>query len=271
MNIPDSSLPRIVVAGGGFAGLELAKALRNKPFQVVLLDKNNHFTFQPLLYQVATGGLEANSIAYPLRHIFHGAPNIVFRMAEVQSADPEVQIVETSIGSVHYDYLVVATGSRPNFFGLSPARLLPLKTVPQALQMRNHILREFEKAIVAEGRAEQDARTNFVVVGGGPTGVELAGALGEMKKFVLPKDYPNLDFSLMKVYLLQGLGRLLPAMSEKASANARKYMESLGVEVHLNTMVEEYDGQQVQAAGAAIPTRNLIWTAGVKQEEANFS
>ncbi len=264
MKIPDSPLPRVVIIGGGFAGLEVAKTLQNKPFQVVILDKNNHFTFQPLLYQVATGGLEPNSIAYPLQRIFQNTSDVLFRMAEVKRIVPESGSLETSIGPLDYDYLVIATGSQPNFFGLPPAHLLPLKTVPQALQMRNHILKSFEKAIIAESQAERNARTNFVVVGGGPTGVELAGALGEMKKFVLPKDYPSLDFSLMKVYLVEGLGRLLPAMSEKASADACKHLENLGVEVHLNTMVDEYDGKKVQAGEKSISTANLIWTAGVE-------
>ncbi len=263
MNIPTSEYERVVIAGGGFAGLELAKALRNQPYQVVLLDKNNHFTFQPLLYQVATGGLEPNSIAYPLRRIFRGADNVSFRMAEVLEVHPEQNRIHTSIGALDYDHFVIATGTKPKFFGLDQSRLLPLKSVPQALQMRNHVLKEFEKAVITDDREAADAYTNFVVVGGGPTGVELAGALGEMKKFVLPKDYPNLDLSLMNIYLMEGLDRLLPAMSEKSSARAKKYLEELGVQVHLKTMVKEYDGKKVYLNGQQLPTRNLIWTAGV--------
>ncbi len=264
MNISESEYERVIIVGGGFAGLELAKALRYKPYQVLLLDKNNHFTFQPLLYQVATSGLEPNSIAYPFRRVFHQSNNILFRMAEVGRVDPAMQVLHTNIGEVNYDYLVVATGTKPNFFGLDPSRLLPLKSVPQALQMRNRVLKEFERALVADNEFEKEAHTNFVVVGGGPTGVELAGALGEMKKFVLPKDYPQLDLSTMNIFLLEGVDRLLPAMSEKASERSKKYLEELGVKVHLNTLVEEYDGRQIEVDGETIPVRNLIWTAGVK-------
>ena len=263
MNIPQSPHERVVIAGGGFAGLELAKALRNKEYQVVLLDKNNHFTFQPLLYQVATGGLEPNSIAFPLRRIFRKADNVAFRMAEVEAVHPEKRQIDTSIGSLHYDHFVIATGTRPKFFGLEQSRLLPLKSVPQALQMRNHVLKEFEKAVITDDKAAKEAYTNFVVVGGGPTGVELAGALGEMKKFVLPKDYPNLDLDLMNIYLVEGLDRLLPAMSEASSKKAKQYLGELGVQVRLNTMIDEYDGEKVELDGQALPTRNLIWTAGV--------
>lgn len=263
MNLPQSPHERVVIAGGGFAGLELAKSLRNKNYQVVLLDKNNHFTFQPLLYQVATGGLEPNSIAYPLRRIFRKANNVAFRMTEVETVHPEERKIDTSIGTIDYDHFVIATGTRPNFFGLEQSRLLPLKSVPQALQMRNHVLKEFEKAVITDDKAAKDAYTNFVVVGGGPTGVELAGALGEMKKFVLPKDYPNLDLDLMNIFLVEGLDRLLPAMSEESSGRAKKYLEELGVQVRLNTMIEAYDGRQVNIDDRTLPTRNLIWTAGV--------
>lgn len=264
MKIPSSQDPRIVVIGGGFAGLELARKLRNKPCQLVLLDKNNYFNFQPLLYQVATSGLEPNSIAYPLRRVFRNARNIFFRMAEVERIDPEAQNVHTSIGAITYDYLVVATGSQANYFGLDPSKLLPLKSVPQALQLRNHILVEFEKALLASDPEKIESHTNFVVVGAGPTGVELAGALGEMKNFVLPRDYPELDFSAMNIHLVEGADRVLPTMSEKASERARRYLEELGVQVHLRTLIREYDGKTIEIAGRRIPSRNLIWTAGVK-------
>ena len=264
MNIPHPTDPRIVIIGGGFAGLELAKSLANKPFQVILLDKNNHFTFQPLLYQVATGGLEPNSIAYPLRRKFRKAKNVHVRLAEVHELNPHLNVLSTSIGDIQYDYLVIATGSQPNFFGLDKTRLLPLKSVPQALQMRNHVMRQFEKAAVAKSEAERSAYTNFVVVGAGPTGVELAGALGEMKRYVLPKDYPELDFSIMNIHLVEGLDSVLSAMSDKSSVAAKKALESLGVEIHLNTLIKDYDGEQIEVNGQIIPTRNLIWTAGVK-------
>ncbi|MCB0569639.1 MAG: NAD(P)/FAD-dependent oxidoreductase [Phaeodactylibacter sp.] len=264
MKIPSDKRPRIVIIGGGFAGLEVAQKLRNKPFQLVLLDKNNYFNFQPLLYQVATSGLEPNSIAYPLRRVFRSARNIFFRMTEVERITPEDQTVHTSIGPISYDYLVVATGSMPNYFGLDPSKLLPLKSVPQALQLRNHILVEFEKALLANEPEEIHSHTNFVVVGGGPTGVELAGALGEMKNFVLPRDYPELDFSAMNIHLVEGADRVLPPMSQAASARALQYLKELGVEVHLKTLVKEYNGKTIDINGQAIPSRNLIWTAGVK-------
>jgi NADH:ubiquinone reductase (H+-translocating) len=263
MNLPQSPYERVVIAGGGFAGLELAKALRGKKYQVVLLDKNNHFTFQPLLYQVATGGLEPNSIAFPLRRIFRKADNVSFRMAEVEAVHPEQRRIDTSIGSLDYDHFVIATGTRPKFFGLDQSRLLPLKSLPQALQMRNHVLKEFEEAVITDDEQAKEAYTNFVVVGGGPTGVELAGALGEMKKFVLPQDYPSLDLDLMNIYLVEGLDRLLPAMSKESSSKAKKYLGELGVQVRLNTMVNQYDGHQIELDGRSLPTRNLIWTAGV--------
>ena len=264
MKIPTSAHPRIVIIGGGFAGMELAKKLRNKPFQIVLLDKNNYFNFQPLLYQVATSGLEPNSIAFPLRRVFRNARNVFFRMTEVSHIDPENHTVQTGIGPIDYDYLVIATGSQANYFGLDPSKLLPLKSVPQALQLRNHILGEFEKALVADSPEEQKARINFVVVGGGPTGVELAGALGEMKNFVLPRDYPELDFSAMNIFLVEGMDRILPTMSETASSKARSYLEALGVQIHLKTLVKEYQGRAIDINGIQVPSRNLIWTAGVK-------
>ncbi len=263
MNLPESKYERVVIVGGGFAGLEAAKKLAGKPLQVVLLDKNNHFTFQPLLYQVATGGLEPNSIAYPLRRIFRKSGNIRFRMAEVHHVDVYGQQVQTNIGPIEYDHLIIATGTKPKFFGLDQSRLLPLKSVPQALQMRNRILKELEEAVITDRIETAQAATNFVVVGGGPTGVELAGALGEMKKFVLPKDYPNLDLSMMDIHLVEGRGRLLPAMSEAASEKAKTFLEELEVTVHLETMIDEYDGREVNINGKVVPTRNLIWTAGV--------
>lgn len=266
MNLPNTAAPRIVIVGGGFAGIELAKALRRKPYDVLLLDRNNHFTFQPLLYQVATGGLEPNSIAYPFRRLFRNAHNVRFRMAEVQSMDAHRKVLDTEIGEVPYDYLVLATGSKPRFFGLDQTQLLPLKSVPQALQMRNHILQQFERAVVSDSRKEKDAFTNFVVVGGGPTGVELAGALGEMKRFVLPKDYPELDFSIMHIHLIEGMDQLLDGMSDKSSEGALQSLQELGVEVHFGTLVDEYDGEKIELDGLTIPTKNLIWTAGVQAD-----
>lgn len=264
MEIPESEHKRVIVIGGGFAGLEAVKALLDQPVQVVLLDRQNFFSFQPLLYQVATGGLEPNSVAYPLRRLFRRAGNVFFRVADVQQIDTEAQTLHTSAGQLTYDYLVVATGSRPQFFDLDQQFLLPLKTVPDALRLRNWVLQRFERALVEKDARKEAAFFNFVVVGGGPTGVELAGALAEMKRYVLPKDYPSLDFDRMQIYLLEGLDRLLPAMSEKASRKALEKLDRMGVQVGLNKLISEYDGQQIEFGKTIIPTRNLIWTAGVE-------
>lgn len=264
LQIPLTDYPCVVIAGGGFAGLELIQQLKGEPLQVVLLDRNNYFTFQPLLYQVATSGLEANSVAYPFRRITRRAENVSFRMAEVERVDPDDKVVQTSIGRLPYDYLVLATGSKPVYFGLDEERLLPLKSVPHALEMRNFLLAKFEEALEANGDGEKRALMNIVVVGGGPTGVELAGALGEMKQHVLAKDYPELDFDCTQIFLLEGEERLLPAMSEASGEKARAFLEELGVTIKLRALVEDYDGEKVHFGDESIVTKNLIWTAGVQ-------
>jgi NADH dehydrogenase len=259
--------PRVVIIGGGFAGLALAKKLRKQAFQVVLLDRNNYHTFQPLLYQVATGGLEPDSIAYPLRKIFQGDAKFSFRMAEVERIDPAQKKLETSIGDIAYDHLVIATGSQTNFFNFSAQEehLMGLKSVPEALNLRSFILQNFEKASVSLDPQAQDALINIAIVGGGPTGVELAGALGEMKKFVFPKDYPDLDTSRMRIVLLEAMPKLLGGMSEKASTRALKDLQELGVEVKLESKVSFYDGALlITEDGFRLATETLIWAAGVK-------
>ncbi len=223
LNIQPTDQKHLVIIGGGFAGLELAKKLKGKPIRVTLIDRNNYFTFQPLLYQVATGGLEPNSVAYPFRQLFRSADNIKFRMAEVESVDPVRKLVYTDSGSLKYDELVLASGSRPNFFGLSAEPLYPLKSLPNALAMRNWVLSKFEEAIKTPDAQKRSAILNIVIVGGGPTGVELAGALGEMKKFILPKDYPEINPDEMRIILIEGLEQLLPAMSEVSGRKAEKY------------------------------------------------
>jgi NADH dehydrogenase len=266
INIPDTRKKRIVVVGGGFGGITLINRLKNSDFQIVLLDKNNHFTFQPLLYQVATAGLEPNSIVYPFRRMFSNHRNFYFRMAEVESIDTVAQQVETNIGNLKYDYLIVATGSKPNYFGLDSDKLFSLKSLQDALNMKNAILHTFEQALEAATKRKKEALFNIVIVGGGPTGVELAGALGEMKKFVLPNDYPQLDFDELKIHLLEGQERLLPAMSEEASDKAKVYLEQLGVEVRLQAFVDDYQDDVVQMEGDQILAKNLVWTAGMKME-----
>ena len=267
-HLPNSDKPRIVIVGGGFGGIELMKKLSTKEVQVVMIDRHNYHTFQPLLYQVATAGLEPDSIAAPLRKVFDDKKNFFFRMAKVESISPEENMVNTNIGRIHYDYLVLSTGTRTNYFGNEKIQNLafPLKQVPQALNLRSQILQNFEKAVTSDDEAEIDRLTNFVVVGGGPTGVELAGALGELKKYVLPRDYPDLDFSMMKVYLVEGLERLLPPMSEKAGQRAQKDLEQrFETIVKLNTMVKDYDGYEVTlSTGEKIASETLIWAAGVE-------
>ena len=266
--LPDTDKLRIVVIGGGFGGIEFLKNLSMKDVQVVMLDRHNYHTFQPLLYQVATAGLEPDSIAAPLRKVFDDKKNFFFRMAVVESISPEENMINTNIGRIRYDYLVIATGTRTNYFGNEKIQNLafPLKQVPQALNLRSQILQNFEKAVTSDDDEEIDRLTNFVVVGGGPTGVELAGALGELKKYVLPRDYPDLDFSMMKVYLIEGLERLLPPMSEKSGKKAQKDLEKrFETIVKLNTMVKDYDGYEVTlSTGEKIVAETLIWAAGVQ-------
>ena len=274
-NIPETDKPRVVIVGCGFAGLELAKGLKNAEVQVVMLDRNNYHTFIPLLYQVATAGLEPSSIAYPIRKIFKNQKNFLYRMADMQSVHPDRNLVITDIGRVNYDYLVLAHGSKANFFGNKEIRknCLGLKSINQSLNLRSFILKNFEKSLLTNNTKQQRGYMNFVIVGGGPTGVELSGALGELKKKVLPKDYPELDLSKMQIYLMEGMDRLLPGMSDISSKKAEKYVREFDVNLYLNTMVKGFDGSTVhfQQRGEAeqkLSTATLIWAAGVKGREA---
>lgn len=264
MTSPKTNLPRVIIAGGGFAGLETARKLANKPAEVIVIDRNNYFTFQPLLYQVATAGLEMPSVVYPFRRIFRTSKNIRFRLAEVTKVDPENNTLHTSIGDLSFDYLVLATGSRPVFFGLDPARVMTMKTTQDAQFIRNTILTAYEQALDISNQDERSALINLVIVGAGPTGVELAGAFAEMRNYVLPRDYPDLDLDCMKIHLVEGLDRVLPAMDEASSHAAHKYLEDMGVQVTLNTLIKEYDGGSVEINGQQVLTHNLIWTAGVE-------
>ncbi|MBQ4914497.1 NAD(P)/FAD-dependent oxidoreductase [Maribacter sp. MMG018] len=267
MNIPRSNCPRIIIIGGGFGGVSLAQKLRKKDVQVVLLDKNNYHTFQPLLYQVSTGGLEPDSIAYPLRKVLIGYDNFFFRLAEVTEILAEKKMLKTTIGEISYDYLIIATGSETNFFGNDELEkhAMAMKTIPQSLNLRSLILENFEQALLTDDYHERDALMNFVIVGGGPTGVELAGALAEIKKGILPKDYPDLDTRRAQINLVQGGDRLLNAMSDKASKKAEQFLEELGVQVWKNVRVTGYDGKTVRTkTDLTFETATLVWAAGVK-------
>ncbi len=267
MNIPRTSYERVVIIGGGFAGISLARQLGKQEMQAVLLDKHNYHTFQPLLYQVSTGGLEPDSIAYPIRKIIKDYPNFYFRMATVEAIDTENNCITTDIGELSYDHLVIATGSTTNFFGNSEIEKhsMVMKTIPQSLNLRSLILENFEQAILTSDLEERNALMNFVIVGAGPTGVELAGALAEIKKGILPKDYPDLDIRQMKINLVQSADRILPAMSEQASEKAEDYLQGLGVDVWKNLRVTNYDGDWVQTNDTVnFKSATVIWSAGVK-------
>lgn len=266
VNVPISNLPRLVIVGGGFGGLTLARKLKRADLQIILLDKNNYHTFQPLLYQVATAGLEPDSIAYPLRKILRHQKNLIFRMAEVTAVHPDTQEIETSIGRLRYDYLVIATGSRTNYFGNVQLgqKVMPLKSIQDAFNLRNFVLQRFEKALLTNDIAERESLMTFVIVGGGPTGVETAGALGELKRHILPTDYPELDLRRMQIHVVEAAGRLLSAMSEEASAKADQFLKELGVTIWLKAPVGNYDGINVELAnGKQIRSDTVIWTAGV--------
>lgn len=267
INVPQVKVPRVVIIGCGFGGLELAKKLADAPVQVVLIDKNNYHTFQPLLYQVSTAGLEADSIAYPIRKIFKGQKNFHFRLGMVEEVVAAENKLKTSIGELQYDYLVIATGSTTNYFGNKDFEryAMPMKSVTEALNLRSLILQNFEKALLTTDIKEQEALMTYVVVGGGPTGVELAGALCELKKHVLPNDYPELDFRKMRVLLVENGGELLQAMNDTNRKRAVTYLEELGCEVWLNTGVAKYDGTTVETrTGKQLHTNALIWAAGIK-------
>jgi len=267
LGLTETNQPRVVIIGGGFAGLAVARKLQRSEMQVLLLDRNNYHLFQPLLYQVATAGLEPDSIAFPLRKIFKRYRNLTFRMAEVTSVAPAENRVITDIGPIDYDYLVLATGSRTNFFGRSELadKVMTLKSIPEAMELRNLMLENLEHAVLVEDLKEREALMNFVVVGGGPTGVETAGALGELKRHILPRDYPDLDIRLLNVHLLEMEGRLLGGMSEEAGEESLAALKKLGVKVWLDTGLADYDGEIVKLTnGKTMAAQTVIWSAGVE-------
>ncbi len=266
MNIPKSNLPRVVVIGGGFAGLNLVKKLKKLPIQLVMLNKHNYHAFQPLLYQISTSGIEAESIAYPLRMFIKKNKNFYFRLADVASINPEQKIIKADIGELSYDYLIINTGTKTNFFGNKEIEkyAMPMKTIPQALNLRSLILQNFERSTVEVDEATKKYLLNFVIVGAGPTGVELAGAIAEFKHSVLPLDFPDLDPELMEIHILEGADRVLPPMSANSSKKSTEFLKELGVQIHTNTIVTNYDGKLVKTKdGRVFKTRTLIWSAGV--------
>lgn len=258
----------VIIIGGGFGGLRLARKLRNRRgFEITLIDKFNYHQFQPLFYQVATSGLDASDISFPLRKVFHNTKNVRFRMAHVVGIDPSHKKVFTDIGEFIYDVLVIATGADTNFFGNErmKANAFPMKSTVEALQLRHRLLHNFEDAVMVQDPVELQRLMNIVVVGGGPTGVELSGAIADMKRFVLPKDYPELDFTKMNIYLLEASPKTLGGMSEKSSEQSEKYLKRLGVTILINTLLKEYDGKTaVMQNGRKIETLMVIWAAGIK-------
>ncbi len=264
-NIPPTNRKRVVIVGGGFAGLKLALKLDRKEFQIVLIDRNNYHLFQPLLYQVAMSGLEPSAISFPIRKIFQET-KVQYRMADLIKVIPDNNEILTSIGLLQYDFLVLATGAKTNFFGQDNIEkyTLKMKSAPDALFIRNRILENFERASTESDEEEIQSYLNVAIIGGGPTGVELAGAMAEMKKYVLPKDYPELNIDNMKIMLFEASPSLLAGMSATAAEGAREFLGKLGVEVHLNTRVLDYDGHVLALPqDESIKVANVIWAAGV--------
>ncbi|WP_295673445.1 NAD(P)/FAD-dependent oxidoreductase [uncultured Mucilaginibacter sp.] len=258
--------PSVVIIGGGFGGLQVAKNLKDKPVEVLMVDKHNYHTFQPLLYQVATGSLEADSIAFSLRKNFSDQKNFRYRNAEVTKINSEKNTIDTTIGELPYDYLVIATGSTTNFFGNKDIEhfAMPMKSIPEALNLRSLILQNIEEAVLLNTKEDREPYLNFVLVGAGPTGVELAGALAELRNNILTCDYPELEKEHMNVYLVDFLPRVLGAMSAEASEGAKDFLTKMGVEVLTAVKVESYDGSVIKfEGGRSIRTKNVIWSAGV--------
>jgi NADH:ubiquinone reductase (H+-translocating) len=266
-HIPSTGQPRVVIIGAGFGGLALAQKLAKSNFQVVLLDKNNYHQFQPLFYQVAMAGLEPSSISFPLRKVFQHRKNVHIRITTVLAVDTQNGLVKTDLGDFSFDYLVMAMGTDTNFYGMKNIQenAIPMKSVSEAIYLRNKVLQNLEDALSTEDRAKQAALMTIVVVGGGPTGVEVSGTLAEMRKAILPKDYPELDFSLMKIYLFESSPEVLEMMSDQASVKARAYLAQLGVEVKNGIKITDFDGQYAYTSTQEkIATCNVVWAAGVK-------
>lgn len=264
-NIPNTHQKRVVIVGAGFGGLALAKKIAKKDVQVVLIDRNNFHQFQPLFYQVATAGLEASSICFPLRKVFQKKENMHIRLTSVLEVKPEQKIIITEIGELSYDFLVMGMGTTTNFFGMQNIidNAMPMKSISEAILMRNKVLQNFEDALLAS-EEEREGLMNFVIVGGGPTGTEVTGTLAEMKSIILPKDYPELDFSKMKIYIFEGSKGILDVMSPEASKKSEEFLKDMGVIVRTQERIADYvDGCAITTKGEKIRTKNLIWSAGV--------
>lgn len=270
INIKRNEQKRVVIVGGGLGGLRLAEDLSKKDLQVVLIDKNNFHQFPPLIYQIASAGIDPSSISFPYRQIFRKRKNFYFRMAEARAVFPEKKILQTSIGKISYDYLVFAAGTTTNFYGNKNIEqwAIPMKTVPEAMGLRNALLGNLERALTCATEEERQELLNVVIVGGGATGVEIAGALSEMKRYVIPYDYPDMDSSLMHIYLLEAGDRLLAGMSKESSDKAYEFLKSMGVDIRFGKMVTDYrDHKVIMKDGTEIPTRTFLWVSGVKAQE----
>lgn len=267
INIQRNHKKRVVIVGGGLGGLRLAEDLYGSGMQVVLIDKNNFHQFPPLIYQIASAGIDPSSISFPFRQIFRKRKDFYFRMAEARMVDTEKKILQTSIGKIDYDYLVLAAGATTNFFGNKNIEewAIPMKTVPEAMGLRNALLSNFERALTCATEEERQELLNVVIVGGGATGVEIAGALSEMKRYVIPYDYPDMDSSLMHIYLIEAGDRLLAGMSQDSSKKAYDFLKSMGVDIQFGKMVTDYrDHKVIMKDGTEIPTRTFLWVSGIR-------
>ncbi len=256
---------KVVILGAGFAGLQLARHISNTGYDITLIDQYNFHQFQPLFYQVATGRLDPSSISFPLRKIFQGRKNIHVRISPIRQVDLAHQQVVTADCTYAYDYLVIATGCTTNFFGNNniAEHAYTMKSTSESISLRNRILLNFEAALSCEEK-DLESLLNIVIAGGGPTGVELAGSLIELKKHILPRDYPDMDFSRLDIHLVEGQASTLGSMSEISQKKSQQYLEEMGVRMWMNTLVQDYDGRIVSFKdGRSITTRTLIWTAGV--------
>ena len=267
INIQRNQEKRVVIVGGGLGGLRLAEDLYGSGMQVVLIDKNNFHQFPPLIYQIASAGIDPSSISFPFRQIFRKRKDFYFRMAEARMVDTEKKILQTSIGKIDYDYLVLAAGATTNFFGNKNIEewAIPMKTVPEAMGLRNALLSNFERALTCATEEERQELLNVVIVGGGATGVEIAGALAEMRRYVIPYDYPDMDSSLMHIYLIEAGDRLLAGLSQESSQKAYEFLKSMGVDIQFGKMVTDYrDHKVVMKDGTEIPTRTFLWVSGIR-------